>query len=114
MRTDQAGIPRRPVARRLIVQSASATEAQIAIVDIGSIGDARFLRPAASGRCRDGNLDWITAAVLRNQDHTDGRPQSFVMQAARHRSGAHPEGLAKSMTTRWCRGGHDEAGQIGE
>jgi hypothetical protein len=37
----------------------------------------------------------------------------LVMRATRRRSGAHPEGLADPMTGWWRRGGHDEAGQVG-
>jgi hypothetical protein len=37
-----------------------------------------------------------------------------MMQATRHRSGAHPEGLADSTAGQWCRGGHNEAGQVGK
>jgi hypothetical protein len=38
----------------------------------------------------------------------------FVMQATRHRPGGHPEALADPMVGEWCRGRHDEAGQVGE
>ena len=47
-------------------------------------------------------------------DHTDGRRRMFVMRATGHRSGAHPEALAESTAGQWCRGGHDEAGQVGK
>jgi hypothetical protein len=36
------------------------------------------------------------------------------MQANRHRSDAHPEALADPMAGERCRGGHDEAGQVGK
>jgi hypothetical protein len=36
------------------------------------------------------------------------------MQATRHRSGAHTKALADATARQWCRGGHDEAGQVGE
>jgi hypothetical protein len=35
------------------------------------------------------------------------------MQAIQHRSGARPEGLTDSTAGEWCRGGRDEAGQVG-
>jgi hypothetical protein len=38
----------------------------------------------------------------------------FVMQATRHRSGAHPEGLADSIAGKLRRGRHDEAGPVGK
>jgi hypothetical protein len=38
----------------------------------------------------------------------------FVMQATQHRSGAHPEALADPTAGEWCRGGHNEAGQVGK
>ena len=58
---------------------------------------------------------FITALVLRNYSITPTRaPQTFVMRATRHRSGAHPEGLADPTAVEWCRGGHDEAGQVGK
>jgi hypothetical protein len=37
-----------------------------------------------------------------------------VIQATRHRSGAHSEALADTMTGWWCRGGHNEAGRVGK
>lgn len=43
-----------------------------------------------------------------------GRRQIFVMQATRHLSGAHTEGFANWMVGNWCRGRHDEAGQVGK
>ena len=52
----------------------------------------------------------LCSAITRSR----GRRQTFVMQATRHRSGAHPEGLADPTAGRWCRGGHDEAGQVGK
>ena len=42
------------------------------------------------------------------------RPQVLVMRATRHRPGAHPEGLTDPTAGAWCRGGHDEAGLVGE
>jgi hypothetical protein len=36
------------------------------------------------------------------------------MQATRHRSDAHPEGLADPMAGQWCRGRHDEADLVGK
>jgi hypothetical protein len=38
----------------------------------------------------------------------------FVTQATRHRPGAHPEALAEPTAGQWCRGRHDEAGQVGK
>jgi hypothetical protein len=38
----------------------------------------------------------------------------FVMLTTRHRSGAHAKDLADTTAGEWCRGGHDEAGQVGE
>jgi hypothetical protein len=35
------------------------------------------------------------------------------MQAAQQRSGAHTEALADSTAGEWCRGGHNEADQVG-
>jgi hypothetical protein len=42
------------------------------------------------------------------------RRQTFVTQTTRQRSGAHPEALADPTAGWWRRGGHDEAGQVGE
>jgi hypothetical protein len=36
------------------------------------------------------------------------------MQTAQHRSGAHPVALADPMAAEWCRGGHNEVGQVGK
>jgi hypothetical protein len=36
----------------------------------------------------------------------------LVMTAVQHRSGAHTEAFTDPMTGEWCRGGHDEAGQV--
>jgi len=36
------------------------------------------------------------------------------MQATVHRSGTRPETLADPMVGEWCRGGRDEAGQVGK
>jgi hypothetical protein len=36
------------------------------------------------------------------------------MRATQDRSDAHPEDFADSMAGEWCRGGHDEAGQVGQ
>ena len=53
--------------------------------------------------------------VLRNYSIAPTRArQMFVMQATRHRSDAHPEGLVDPTTGRWCRGRHDETGLVGE
>jgi hypothetical protein len=49
VRIDQAGIRRHPVARRLIVYTASAVAAEICIVDSGSIRSVICLRHAANG-----------------------------------------------------------------
>jgi hypothetical protein len=38
----------------------------------------------------------------------------LVMKTTRHRSGAHPEGLADLTVFKWSRGRHDEADQVGE
>jgi hypothetical protein len=38
----------------------------------------------------------------------------LVMQAARHRPGAHIEGLTDPTAGRWWRGRHDEDGQVGK
>jgi len=37
-----------------------------------------------------------------------------MIQAAQHRSGAHPEALADPMAGQWCRGRHVEADQVGK
>jgi len=54
----------------------------------------------------------LCSAITRSRRR--GRRQVFVMQAARQQLGAHPEALAESTAGQWCRGGHDEAGQVGK
>ena len=54
----------------------------------------------------------LCSAIARSRRR--GRRQVFVMQAARQQLGAHPEALAESTAGQWCRGGHDEAGQVGK
>ena len=54
----------------------------------------------------------LCSAITRSRRR--GRRQMFVMRANRQRPGAHPESLADPMEGKWCRGGHDESGQVGE
>jgi hypothetical protein len=56
----------------------------------------------------------LNPCAPQSLDHTDGRPQMFVMRATRRRSDAHAETLADSIAGKLCRGGHDEADQVGE
>jgi hypothetical protein len=53
---------------------------------------------------------YLCSAITRSR----GRRRRFVMQATRHRSGAHPDGLADPTTGWWRRGGHNESGKVGE
>jgi len=60
-------------------------------------------------------LRWLRQACAPQLlDHTDGRPQIFVMRATQRRSDAHAETLADSIAGKLCRGGHDEAGRVGK
>jgi hypothetical protein len=67
------------------------------------------------GHADDAN--WTYSGHLRSaitRSRRCGRRQLFVMQAARQRSDAHPEGLADPMAGQWCRGRRDEAGRVGK
>ena len=55
--------------------------------------------------------DLLCSANIRSR--RCARPQVFVMRATRHRTGAHPEGLADSMAGQCRRGRPDEACQVG-
>ena len=59
-----------------------------------------------------GKRQWLCSAITRSRQR--GRRQIFVMRAARHRSDAHPEGLADPTAGQWCRGGHKETGGVGK
>jgi len=53
----------------------------------------------------------LCSAFIRSRQR--GRQLILVMQATQHRSGVHPEALSDPMAGEWCRGRHDEIGQVG-
>jgi len=52
------------------------------------------------------------SAITRSRRR--GHQQILVRRATRQRSDAHAEALADPMAGQWCRGGSNEAGQIGK